>query len=203
MEGTCCQEAGNCTRLHLIGVALPDHVHRDGHAKGVVRPVFDPGDQLLDLAADEVGQLDAAPWIRQCSLELLDRYLNGDGSGSEPVKRIQPTCQPREQIIGRLARQADCAMLGDEALGIMADGAVTGPEEGVAPGTRLFESSHQGRIPFRGPAADNEAILVQDTAEVGGQSLRVFGQFVGRIPLHKVRVVASPTHHYTVAVGKT
>ena len=64
-------------------------------------------------------------------------------------------------------------MLSSEAPSILADGAVTGPEERVAPGTHLFEGSHQGRIPFGGPAADDKAVLVKDTVDVSSQGLWV------------------------------
>ena len=105
MEGTRCEEAGNGTCLRLMGVALPGYVV--GHCvhdldEGVARPVVDPGDELLDLAVNKVGQLDTAPGIRQGSFQLLNRYLLGDRSGCEPVKRIQPTNQTYEQVIGCL-----------------------------------------------------------------------------------------------------
>src|SRR6266567_1989914 len=194
------QKAGSCVGFRLVSCALLINGH--AAADRMTCPVGDLGHQSFDLVADEIEQLDAAPGVRQGSLEPLNGYLNRKGRVRHPVKGIHPTRQASEQVLGSLAGQADCAMLSYETSRAFSNGAVTGPEEGVAPRTDILQGSYQGRVPVRGPAADNQAIFVQDAAQRGGENVRVHREFVDGVPLIEIRVVSVQLDYGDPSVGE-
>ena len=125
--------------------------------------VLDFVDNLVDHAHDQVVEVDAVDGIGKVALEFRDGHRRRQRWRREPVKGVQVRHESSEHVV-RPAGLDDLPTSGTQkSLGDVASAAPAVPVQRVAAVGSSLQEPDQGGVPRRGPAGDDQAVLVKDT----------------------------------------